>query len=133
MKLYLISNTLKSLPNPKLSRVFNALFYTTETSSSRTRTLIGAKPKYQSNSRDNLYQRITPLGDPNVSMVPVLGKWAEEVKSVTRELLTSIIGELRVYRHYKHTLEVPKLVIIGEVANFVAYAFAPTILVTLLS
>ncbi|KAF9602348.1 hypothetical protein IFM89_026775 [Coptis chinensis] len=97
MKLYLVSNGLKSLPNPKLSRGFNVLFYTTETSSSRTRTPIGAKPKYQSNSRENLYQRIAPLCDPYVSMVLVLETWDEEVKSVTREVLTSIISELRVY------------------------------------
>ncbi|KAF9610842.1 hypothetical protein IFM89_025252 [Coptis chinensis] len=106
MKLHLLSNGLKSLRNPKLSRVFNALFYTTETSSSRTRTPIGAKPKYQSNSRDNLYHRIAPLGDPNVSMVPVLEKWAEEGKSVNRDELISIIKELRVYRRYKHALEI---------------------------
>ncbi|GAB4826951.1 hypothetical protein Ancab_033831 [Ancistrocladus abbreviatus] len=55
---------------------------------------------------DNLYRRITPLGDPKVSIVPVLEQWVKEGKQVDREQLRHIIKELKFYKRYKHALEI---------------------------
>ncbi|KAM3343627.1 pentatricopeptide repeat-containing protein, mitochondrial [Capsicum galapagoense] len=56
--------------------------------------------------RDSLYRRISPIGDPKVSIVPVLDQWIKEGKHVVKEELQSIIKELRSFRRYKHALEV---------------------------
>uniref|UniRef100_A0A5B7CCI5 Pentatricopeptide repeat-containing protein n=1 Tax=Davidia involucrata TaxID=16924 RepID=A0A5B7CCI5_DAVIN len=57
-------------------------------------------------SRDTLYRRISPIGDPRVSIVPVLDQWIEEGRDVNKDGLHSIIKELRSFRRFKHALEV---------------------------
>ncbi|PIA26904.1 hypothetical protein AQUCO_08600053v1 [Aquilegia coerulea] len=54
----------------------------------------------------NLYTRISPLGDPNVSLVSELNKWVEEKKRVKVSELQRIIRDLRKRRRYSHALEV---------------------------
>ncbi|KAL6988672.1 hypothetical protein U1Q18_014428 [Sarracenia purpurea var. burkii] len=57
-------------------------------------------------SGDSLYRRISPMGNPTVSVVPVLDQWAEEGRTVKKEQLQNIIKELRRYSRFKHALEV---------------------------
>ncbi|KAK6932560.1 Pentatricopeptide repeat [Dillenia turbinata] len=54
----------------------------------------------------SLYKRISPIGDPYVSIVPVLNQWVEEGNNVGKEELRSIIQQLRHYKRYNHALEV---------------------------
>ncbi|KAF5181633.1 Pentatricopeptide repeat-containing protein [Thalictrum thalictroides] len=54
----------------------------------------------------NLYSRISPLGDPNVSLVPELDKWVEEKKKVKVAELQRIIRDLRKRKRYSHALQV---------------------------
>ncbi|XP_060202907.1 pentatricopeptide repeat-containing protein At2g20710, mitochondrial-like [Lycium barbarum] len=61
---------------------------------------------YRSTNKDSLYRRISPIGDPNESIVPVLDQWVEEGKHVDKEDLQRIIKELKDYRRYKHALEI---------------------------
>ncbi|OVA14939.1 hypothetical protein BVC80_8951g46 [Macleaya cordata] len=79
-------------------RALRVLFYSTET--------VTSTPPSTSTSKDTLYKRISPVGDPRVSIIPVLDKWIEEGKSVDGEELRSLIKQLRVYRRFKHALEV---------------------------
>ncbi|CAN4117459.1 unnamed protein product [Withania somnifera] len=57
-------------------------------------------------NKDSLYRRISPIGDPNVSIVPILDQWIKEGKHVVKEELQRMIKELRDYKRYKHALEV---------------------------
>lgn len=61
---------------------------------------------YSTIAKDSLYKRISPLGDPNISVIPVLDQWVLEGRPVCREELRNIIKELRVYNRFKHALEV---------------------------
>lgn len=61
---------------------------------------------FSSKARHSLYRRISPLGDPNVSVVPVLDQWVQEGRPVQIAELRNIIKELRVYKRFKHALEV---------------------------
>ncbi|OVA14940.1 Pentatricopeptide repeat [Macleaya cordata] len=79
-------------------RALRVLFYSTET--------VTSTPPSTSTSKDTLYKRISPVGDPRVSIVPVLDKWIEEGKSVKREDLRSMIKQLRLYKRFKHALEI---------------------------
>ncbi|XP_027111777.1 pentatricopeptide repeat-containing protein At2g20710, mitochondrial-like [Coffea arabica] len=62
----------------------------------------------RSDPSNNLYKRISPLGDPKISVVPVLDQWAAEGRPVHKEYLESIIKELKAYKRYKHALEVSR-------------------------
>ncbi|KAG5556314.1 hypothetical protein RHGRI_006800 [Rhododendron griersonianum] len=57
-------------------------------------------------SGDSLYRRISPLGAPTASIVPVLDQWVEEGRGLKKEQLQNIIKELRRYSRFKHALEV---------------------------
>lgn len=63
------------------------------------------KRKHQS-PRNNLFARISPLGDPDISLAPVLDKWVEEGKNVKQPELQRIIRDLRSRKRYNHSLEV---------------------------
>lgn len=67
---------------------------------------MSSKYLYRSPNGDSLYRRISPLGDPNESIEPVLDQWINEGKHVVKEDLQNMIKELRGYRRYKHALEV---------------------------
>ncbi|CAN4078943.1 unnamed protein product [Withania somnifera] len=55
--------------------------------------------------REWVYARITPLGSPDVSMVPALEQWVKEGKEVKKTELQWIIKQLISYKRYKHALE----------------------------
>ncbi|KAK6932559.1 Pentatricopeptide repeat [Dillenia turbinata] len=55
---------------------------------------------------ESLYKRISPIGDPNVSIVPILDQWVKEGNTVEEEQLRSIVKEYRHYRRYRHALEI---------------------------
>ncbi|KAG5579288.1 hypothetical protein H5410_049915 [Solanum commersonii] len=60
---------------------------------------------YRPINGDSLYRRISPLGDPNESIVPVLDQWIKERKHVVKKELQYMIKSLKDYRRYKHALE----------------------------
>ncbi|KAA8519810.1 hypothetical protein F0562_014100 [Nyssa sinensis] len=95
MKLSL-SRLLNSRPHSAYyQKVLRHFFASTST---RTSSSIGGP--------GSLYRRISPLGDPRVSVVPVLDQWVREGRTVGKEELQLIIKELKVYRRFKHALEV---------------------------
>ncbi|XP_077223576.1 pentatricopeptide repeat-containing protein At4g21705, mitochondrial-like [Tasmannia lanceolata] len=57
-------------------------------------------------SRTNLYSKISPIGNPNISVLPELDKWAETGKNVRVQELQRIIRDLRKRRRFKQALEV---------------------------
>uniref|UniRef100_A0A2N9G6W3 Pentatricopeptide repeat-containing protein n=1 Tax=Fagus sylvatica TaxID=28930 RepID=A0A2N9G6W3_FAGSY len=59
-----------------------------------------------SSSSRNLFLRISPLGDPSLSVVPVLDQWVLEGKTVKTLELQRIVRDLRARRRYKQALEV---------------------------
>ncbi|KAF5747746.1 hypothetical protein HS088_TW05G00473 [Tripterygium wilfordii] len=68
-----------------------------------TLPITGRKP--WSHSMNDLYRRISPAGDPTVSMFPILDKWALEGRPIDKEQLQVIIKELRYYKRYSHALQ----------------------------
>ncbi|XP_060668470.1 pentatricopeptide repeat-containing protein At2g20710, mitochondrial-like isoform X1 [Ziziphus jujuba] len=53
-----------------------------------------------------LYRQISPIGDPKLSVVPVLDKWVQDGQNVNKSHLVSVIKELRYFGRYKHALEI---------------------------
>ncbi|XP_042519420.1 pentatricopeptide repeat-containing protein At2g20710, mitochondrial-like [Macadamia integrifolia] len=88
---------------PGYHRAIRILFYSTEAAEA-------VKPVIPSTSRatsgESLYRRISPVGDPNVPIAPVLNQWIEEGRTVSKRELQSIVKQLRDYRRYNHALEV---------------------------
>ncbi|XP_011653151.2 pentatricopeptide repeat-containing protein At2g20710, mitochondrial-like [Cucumis sativus] len=63
---------------------------------------------YSTVVKDSLYRRISPVGDPNISVTPLLDQWVLESGLVQQDELRHIIKELRVYKRFKHALEISK-------------------------
>lgn len=63
--------------------------------------MIGARA-----GRENLFRRISPLGNPNCSVIPELQRWVDEGKSLGKWELQLIIKQLRKYRRYQHALQI---------------------------
>ncbi|KAL6546612.1 hypothetical protein OROMI_022333 [Orobanche minor] len=61
-------------------------------------------PKYKSTSV-SLYSRIAPLGDPSLSMIPVLDQWTGEGRYTFRSELHEVIKRLTMRKRFKHALE----------------------------
>ncbi|PSR96360.1 Pentatricopeptide repeat-containing protein [Actinidia chinensis var. chinensis] len=57
-------------------------------------------------TRNNLHSRISPLGSPTLSMVPVLDQWVHEGKLVRGFDLRRIIRDLRSRKRYTHALQI---------------------------
>ncbi|KAF2307708.1 hypothetical protein GH714_031075 [Hevea brasiliensis] len=57
-------------------------------------------------SLNELYRRISPVGDPKVSIIPILDRWIEEGRSVNKNQLQVFIKEFRYYKRYSHALEI---------------------------
>lgn len=53
-----------------------------------------------------LYRRLSRVGIPDKSVVPVLDQWIAEGRDVDQSELRIIIKELRNYRRFKHALEI---------------------------
>ncbi|KAL9662022.1 hypothetical protein QQ045_026850 [Rhodiola kirilowii] len=56
--------------------------------------------------RNNLFSRISPLGNPDIRVTPILDKWVEEGKKVRDMELKHIIRDLRKRRRFTQALEV---------------------------
>lgn len=54
---------------------------------------------------NNLYGRISRVGDRNASILPILDEWIEEGGNAEKDDLVTIIKELREFKKYKHALE----------------------------
>ncbi|OIV99155.1 hypothetical protein TanjilG_01130 [Lupinus angustifolius] len=57
-------------------------------------------------NRKNLYSRISPLGDPSISLVPVLDNWVQQGNTVYPFDLQRIIKTLRSRRRFSQALQV---------------------------
>ncbi|KAJ1408535.1 Tetratricopeptide-like helical domain superfamily [Sesbania bispinosa] len=57
-------------------------------------------------NQNNLFSRISPLGDPCVSIVPVLDNWLREGNDVNDQQLQRIIKILRNKKRFNHALQV---------------------------
>ncbi|KAM0054309.1 putative tetratricopeptide-like helical domain superfamily [Helianthus debilis subsp. tardiflorus] len=57
-------------------------------------------------SDSSLYRRISPVGDPGLSIVPVLDQWVSEGRKVDKDSLDSIVKSLMKFRRFTHALEV---------------------------
>ena len=79
-----------------------------EISQRNKQTLSRRLPTFPTKNEANssLYRRISPVGDPDISIVPVLDEWVSEGREVDRESLNSIIGSLKKFKRFKHALEV---------------------------
>ncbi|KAJ0812163.1 putative tetratricopeptide-like helical domain superfamily [Helianthus annuus] len=75
--------------------ICRALLYSTETN---------IQQNFKRND-DNLYRRISPVGDPNVSMIPILDQWEKEGKTVIYTQLFLIIKTLRKFNRFTHALQ----------------------------
>ncbi|KAH7533328.1 pentatricopeptide repeat-containing protein At2g20710, mitochondrial [Ziziphus jujuba] len=75
-------------------RVSRVLFYSTEALSSSSPPV------------DSLYDRISRIGNPRVSIVPVLNQWVEQGRDVKQAQLQKIIRQLRKYRRFTHALQI---------------------------
>ncbi|KAH7513117.1 hypothetical protein FEM48_Zijuj12G0162600 [Ziziphus jujuba var. spinosa] len=95
---------------------FNSImkFFGNHFCSSRTRSLLSVSYYYNYSTSprsswkqpvDALYRKISPMGDPKVSIVPVLDKWVQDGQYVSKAGLLDIIKELRHYGRYGHALE----------------------------
>ncbi|KAF5181635.1 hypothetical protein FRX31_028780 [Thalictrum thalictroides] len=132
-KLSLSSNGfINSITRSTLTRVFGVSFYST-----KTQSLESNKPK-----RDTLFSRISPISNSSVSIVPILEQWVEEGKSVKRLEIVHMIKQFRVFKRYKHALEISQWMsdrnylvlspeeLITEKKKRVAYEFLLTMLTT---
>ncbi|CAH8275824.1 unnamed protein product [Arabidopsis lyrata] len=84
----------------KLNNGVNVLF------SLQRRTL--SRGYGSSMGRFGLYKRISPLGDPKISIVPVLDEWRGEGNYTSKEELRGMIKELIKYKRFVHALEVSR-------------------------
>ncbi|KAL8248201.1 hypothetical protein R6Q59_005069 [Mikania micrantha] len=62
----------------------------------------------KSDANSSLYRRISPVGDPNISIIPVLDQWISEGRTVDKDSLDKIIKSLMKFRRFKHALEMSK-------------------------
>ncbi|KAJ0028136.1 hypothetical protein Pint_36270 [Pistacia integerrima] len=66
------------------------------------------RPKWRrgiSNSMNALFRRISPLGDPKVSIVPMLDQWVQEGRTVDQLQLRDFIKRLRSFKRYSQALQ----------------------------
>ncbi|KAK4834190.1 hypothetical protein QYF36_018604 [Acer negundo] len=76
--------------------------YSTTTTSTAERGLTGKK---WSGSMPLIYRKISPIGDPTVSIVPVLDQWVQEGGAVDKETLQVMIKELLSHKRFTHALQ----------------------------
>ncbi|KAJ4976950.1 hypothetical protein NE237_002056 [Protea cynaroides] len=90
------SRLYKLYTQPGYCRIIRILFYSSE----------ATNPSTSGSSGGSLYKRISPVGDPNASIVPVLNQWIEEGSTVSKKQLQAMVKQLKEYRRFKHALEV---------------------------
>ncbi|GAV86127.1 PPR domain-containing protein/PPR_2 domain-containing protein [Cephalotus follicularis] len=79
--------------------------YSSKTTTSSTTTTRIRKPWTWSGSMHDLYRRISPVGDPTASIVPILNQWVAEGRNVHRDQMYVFIREFRYYKRYTHALQ----------------------------
>ncbi|GKB67822.1 hypothetical protein Tco_0929234, partial [Tanacetum coccineum] len=92
-----ITNRLKKLKTLKTHFVLRS--YTTATATATIST------RNESNKKESLYSRISPLGDPKLAMTPELDNWVQRGFKVRLSELKQIIHDLRKRRRFHHALE----------------------------
>ncbi|KAI3456268.1 hypothetical protein Pfo_012931 [Paulownia fortunei] len=97
MKLFSLSSSMNSRAFSFYQKIQIQLFRTTPT---RTRFSINRSVS------GSLYSKISPLGDPNLSVVPVLDQWIGQGNFTYKGELQRVINELMTHRRFKHALEV---------------------------
>ncbi|KAM7261797.1 hypothetical protein ACFE04_020874 [Oxalis oulophora] len=85
-----------------MKKIYNSRFFSTLT----TKNPLRGNSHSQHNQRHSLYRRISPVGDPTVSIVPILNQWVSEGKALDRGELHYIVKELRSFKRYTHALQV---------------------------
>nr|XP_043621667.1 pentatricopeptide repeat-containing protein At2g20710, mitochondrial-like [Erigeron canadensis] len=71
-----------------------------------TATENNKKKRVFENEASTLYKRISPVGDPNISIIPILDQWVQQGNKVEQHSLNRIITTLSKYRRFKHALEI---------------------------
>ncbi|KAB1216580.1 hypothetical protein CJ030_MR4G002180 [Morella rubra] len=69
-------------------------------------------------SRRNLFSIISPLGDPSLSLVPVLDRWVDEGNKVKVLEFQRIVRDLRARRRFNHALEVSEWINCKKLCSF---------------
>ncbi|KAM7506086.1 hypothetical protein LguiB_004990 [Lonicera macranthoides] len=102
MKLSL--SRLLSCSSPQSSAAYKKKSFSSVSSS----LLLNAPPPPPPSPDDDysLYRRISRIGDPSISVVPVLDNWIQQKKFVEKADLQRIIKELKFYKRFKHALEI---------------------------
>lgn len=98
----IISRTSSFLSQSQSPDLNNIYIFRSKTKLYSTKTLT---PKREQQTT-TLYRRISPVGNSNESIVPVLDKWIEEGRPVSQNELRTIVRELRRYGRFKHALQV---------------------------
>ncbi|XP_015954074.1 pentatricopeptide repeat-containing protein At4g21705, mitochondrial [Arachis duranensis] len=90
--------------------MFSAILHKSRNSTStflqRSRIWFSSKNQVKTTNRKNLYSRISPLGDPSVSVVPILDHWLLEGHAVKAPELHNIVKDLRSHKRFNQALEV---------------------------
>ncbi|MED6164439.1 hypothetical protein PIB30_090116 [Stylosanthes scabra] len=90
--------------------MFSAILHKSRNSTStflqHSRIWFSTNNQVKRTNRKNLYSRISPLGDPSVSVVPVLDNWLQEGHAVNAPELQFIVKDLRSHKRFNQALEV---------------------------
>ncbi|KAK2647374.1 hypothetical protein Ddye_014863 [Dipteronia dyeriana] len=102
MKLVRLSSILHSIKSHlSLRNSFGVSSYSTTTATSER----GLTRQKQNASMCRLYRKISPIGDPTVSIVPVLDQWVQDGGAIDKKTLQVMIKELRFYKRFAHALQ----------------------------
>ncbi|KAL5804488.1 hypothetical protein ACOSQ3_031288 [Xanthoceras sorbifolium] len=80
--------------------------FTTTTAPILTRKCHTVTTKSRGRFTNNLYARISPLGKPGTSLVPVLDHWVQEGNKVKEIELQRIVRDLRSRKRHAQALQV---------------------------
>lgn len=80
-----------------------------------------------------LYRRITPIGDPQVSIVPILDQWVQEGRPISKDQLRIFIKEFRYYKRFHHALEVLALLAHFRFSGLIQLPFLVKQMISLIS
>ncbi|KAK1575316.1 hypothetical protein Q3G72_004451 [Acer saccharum] len=103
MKIVRLSSILHSIKSHlSLRNSLGVSSYSTTTATSER----GLTRKKRNGSMCHLYRKISPIGDPTVSIVPVLDQWVQDGGAIDKETLQVMIKELRFYKRFAHALQI---------------------------
>ncbi|KAK1563811.1 hypothetical protein Q3G72_033233 [Acer saccharum] len=103
MKLLRLSSVLHSIKSHVSLR--NSLGFSSYSTTTATAERRGLTKEKWSGSMPLIYRKISPIGDPTVSIVPVLDQWVQEGGAVDKETLQVMIKELLSYKRFAHALQ----------------------------